>query len=160
MYKILCGASWPQQPKLCRVHILSVRKRCAGSVFDWLFGVNTVSPDGIPSTIHHDLRHALIGDFGRVAPYGRQGTGKLMSKQHSAAWRILGFSLSVLLNIGLIRSSESMPFIACWLRWLQVCYVVNSHQGLISVNYIDCPPLTRTELGEVDRFCGENEEIK
>jgi RHS repeat-associated protein len=37
--------------------------------------VNTVSPDGIPSTIHHELRHVLLGDFGRVAPYGAHGTG-------------------------------------------------------------------------------------
>jgi RHS repeat-associated protein len=37
--------------------------------------VNTVSPDGISTTIHHELRHVLLGDFGRVAPYGRHGTG-------------------------------------------------------------------------------------
>lgn len=39
--------------------------------------VNTVSPDGIPSTIYHELRHVLLGDFGRVAPYGAHGTGKV-----------------------------------------------------------------------------------
>jgi RHS repeat-associated protein len=39
--------------------------------------VNTVSPDGISSTIHHELRHVLLGDFGRVAPYGAHGTGSV-----------------------------------------------------------------------------------
>src|ERR1700682_840359 len=39
--------------------------------------VNTVSPDGIPSSIHHELRHVLLGDFGRVAPYGAHGTGRV-----------------------------------------------------------------------------------
>ena len=38
---------------------------------------NTVSPDGIPSTIYHELRHVLLGDFGRVAPYGAHGTGSV-----------------------------------------------------------------------------------
>ena len=39
--------------------------------------VNTISPDGLPSTIHHELRHVLLGDFGRVAPYGAHGTGQV-----------------------------------------------------------------------------------
>jgi RHS repeat-associated protein len=39
--------------------------------------VNTVSPDGIASTIHHELRHVLLGDFGRAAPYGAHGTGRV-----------------------------------------------------------------------------------
>ena len=33
--------------------------------------------DWIPSSIHHELRHVLLGDFGRVAPYGVHGTGKV-----------------------------------------------------------------------------------
>ncbi len=28
-----------------------------------------------PESIHHELRHVLLGDFGRVAPYGAHGTG-------------------------------------------------------------------------------------
>jgi hypothetical protein len=31
----------------------------------------------IPSSIHHELRHVLLGDFGRVAPYGQHGTGRV-----------------------------------------------------------------------------------
>ena len=37
----------------------------------------TVSPDGIPATIHHELRHVLLEDFGRVKPFGAHGTGKV-----------------------------------------------------------------------------------
>jgi RHS repeat-associated protein len=31
----------------------------------------------IPATIHHELRHVLLGDFGRIAPYGAHGTGRV-----------------------------------------------------------------------------------
>ena len=27
--------------------------------------------------IQHELRHVLLGDFGRVAPYGAHGTGSV-----------------------------------------------------------------------------------
>ncbi len=37
--------------------------------------VNSMSLDGISVTIHHELRHVLLGDFGRIAPHGRHGTG-------------------------------------------------------------------------------------
>ena len=33
------------------------------------------SRGSLPETIHHELRHVLLGDFGRVAPYGAHGTG-------------------------------------------------------------------------------------
>jgi RHS repeat-associated protein len=31
----------------------------------------------VPETIHHELRHVLLGDFGRLAPYGAHGTGSV-----------------------------------------------------------------------------------
>ena len=31
----------------------------------------------IPSTIHHELGHVLLGDFGRLAPYGAHHTGNV-----------------------------------------------------------------------------------
>lgn len=30
-----------------------------------------------PEKTHHELRHVLLGDFGRVAPYGAHGTGSV-----------------------------------------------------------------------------------
>ena len=45
---------------------------------------NTISPDSISSTIHHELRHVLLGDFGRVAPYGKHGTGTVDQQTEEA----------------------------------------------------------------------------
>jgi len=39
--------------------------------------VVNASRGGVPETIHHELRHVLLGDFGRVAPYGAHGTGSV-----------------------------------------------------------------------------------
>ncbi|MEO8659376.1 MAG: hypothetical protein ABI693_12960 [Bryobacteraceae bacterium] len=36
---------------------------------------NTLSSDGVSSTIHHELRHVLLEDFGRTAPKAAHGVG-------------------------------------------------------------------------------------
>jgi hypothetical protein len=46
--------------------------------------VNSMSLDGIPETMHHELRHVLLGDFGRVAPYGKHGTGMVDQQTEEA----------------------------------------------------------------------------
>ena len=38
----------------------------------------------IPSTIHHELRHVLLGDFGRKAPFGAHGTGRVDQETEEA----------------------------------------------------------------------------
>jgi len=47
------------------------------SVGDFTDVVVNASRGDIPETIHHELRHVLLGDFGRKAPYGAHGTGQV-----------------------------------------------------------------------------------
>jgi hypothetical protein len=52
----------------------------------------------IPSTMHHELRHVLLGDFGRVAPYGKHGTGKVDQETTEAEKEAVKNQVEVLRN--------------------------------------------------------------
>jgi hypothetical protein len=45
------------------------------STGDFTDVVVNASRGEVPETIQHELRHVLLGDFGRTAPYGAHGTG-------------------------------------------------------------------------------------
>ena len=52
----------------------------------------------IPVTIQHELRHVLIGDFGRSAPYGAHGTGKVDQETTEAEKEAVKNQLEVIRN--------------------------------------------------------------
>lgn len=52
----------------------------------------------IPSSIHHELRHVLLGDFGRVAPYGKHGTGNVNQETTEAEKEAVKNQLDVIRN--------------------------------------------------------------
>ncbi len=52
----------------------------------------------IPSTMHHELRHVLLGDFGRVAPYGKHGTGRVDEETTEAEKEAVKNQLEVIRN--------------------------------------------------------------
>jgi hypothetical protein len=54
------------------------------SVGDFTDVVINASRGDTPETIHHELRHVLLGDFGRTAPNAAHGTGNVDSQTTEA----------------------------------------------------------------------------